>query len=110
MLMQLYFLLLSHIQSDYTQPTIICTYTNTNTLQIYSAKLKLHPIIILTVLYVTEHVVGVQGLVVAVPCAVFIINNVLKIGQQKAVAETDSFSNDGFSNDGYGSEPLLPSA
>jgi hypothetical protein len=52
----------------------------------------------------------VQGLVVAVPCAVFIINNVLKIGQPKAVAETDSFSNDGFSNDGYGSEPLLPSA
>jgi hypothetical protein len=53
------------------------------------------------VLYVTEHVVGVQGLVVAVPCAVFIINNVLKIGQQKAVAETDSYSTDSFSTDGY---------
>jgi hypothetical protein len=67
------------------------------------------------VLYVTEHVVGVQGLVVAVPCAVFIINNVLKIGQPKAVTETDSFnndsfSNDGYSNDGFSSEPLLPSA
>jgi predicted PurR-regulated permease PerM len=48
--------------------------------QIYSAKLKLHPITILTVLYMTEHLVGVQGLIVAVPVAVYIINNVLKIG------------------------------
>ncbi|CAN0262879.1 unnamed protein product, partial [Phaeothamnion confervicola] len=45
--------------------------------QIYSAKLKLHPIVVLSVLYVTEHVVGVQGLILAVPVSVFLMNFLL---------------------------------
>lgn len=45
--------------------------------QIYASKLKLHPVVIIGVLYMAEHIVGVQGLIVAVPCAVFVINNVI---------------------------------
>lgn len=45
--------------------------------QIYASKLKLHPVVVIGVLYVAEHLVGVQGLIIAVPCAVFVINNVI---------------------------------
>lgn len=45
--------------------------------QIYASKLKLHPVLVIGVLYVAEHLVGVQGLIMAVPCAVFVINNVI---------------------------------
>ncbi|KAG5175851.1 hypothetical protein JKP88DRAFT_265686 [Tribonema minus] len=63
--------------------------------QIYSAKLKLHPITILAVLYMTEHVVGVQGLIVAVPVAVFVLNNVLNIGQPAGEAEAEMLPESG---------------
>lgn len=46
-------------------------------LQIYASKLKLHPVVVIGVLYMAEHLVGVQGLIVAVPCAVFVINNLI---------------------------------
>lgn len=46
-------------------------------LQIYASKLKLHPVVVICVLYMAEHLVGVQGLIVAVPCAVFVINNLI---------------------------------
>lgn len=46
---------------------------------LYASKLKLHPIVVLAVLYVTEHVVGVQGLILAVPVAVYVINSVLGV-------------------------------
>lgn len=45
--------------------------------KIYASKLKLHPVVVIGVLYVAEHLVGVQGLIIAVPCAVFVINNVI---------------------------------
>eukprot|EP00752_Nemacystus_decipiens_P005501 g4979.t1 len=45
--------------------------------QIYASKLKLHPVVVIGVLYVAEHLVGVQGLIIAVPCAVFVINNMI---------------------------------
>lgn len=45
--------------------------------QIYASKLKLHPVVVIGVLYMAEHLVGVQGLIMAVPCAVFVINNVI---------------------------------
>ena len=32
---------------------------------------------VIGVLYVAEHLVGVQGLIMAVPCAVFVINNMI---------------------------------
>eukprot|EP00904_Undaria_pinnatifida_P004221 jgi/Undpi1/137/HiC_scaffold_1.g00137.m2 len=45
--------------------------------QIYASKLKLHPVVVIGVLYMAEHLVGVQGLIMAVPCAVFVINNII---------------------------------
>ncbi|CAM9124096.1 unnamed protein product [Chrysoparadoxa australica] len=42
--------------------------------QIYSAKLKLHPVVVLAVLYITEHWVGVQGLILAVPVTVYALS------------------------------------
>lgn len=45
--------------------------------QIYASKLKLHPVVVICVLYMAEHLVGVQGLIIAVPCAVFVINNLI---------------------------------
>lgn len=59
--------------------------------QIYASKLKLHPVVVIGVLYVAEHLVGVQGLIMAVPCAVFVINNVIlgNVGDD-AADESDS--------------------
>ncbi|CAM9651829.1 unnamed protein product [Choristocarpus tenellus] len=51
--------------------------------QIYSTHLKLHPVVVIGVLYVAEHLVGVQGLVVAVPCAVYVINNLILGGNKE---------------------------
>lgn len=60
--------------------------------QIYASKLKLHPVVVIGVLYMAEHLVGVQGLIIAVPCAVFVINNLIlgtngkdKLGKQDDV-------------------------
>lgn len=41
--------------------------------QIYSAHLNLHPLVVLTVLYIAEHVYGVMGLILAVPITVYIL-------------------------------------
>jgi len=41
--------------------------------QIYSAHLHLHPILVLVVLYVAEHMYGVPGLLLAVPVTVFLL-------------------------------------
>jgi len=40
--------------------------------QIYSSKLKLHPLLVLVSLYITEHIAGVTALFLAVPVTVFI--------------------------------------
>lgn len=50
--------------------------------QIYSAHLKLHPLIVLVVLVVAEHTVGVWGLVVAVPFTVYIFKHVIMDGDK----------------------------
>ncbi|CAN0336329.1 unnamed protein product [Pylaiella littoralis] len=52
--------------------------------QIYASKLKMHPVVVIGVLYVAEHLVGVQGLIMAVPCAVFVINNLILGNNGKA--------------------------
>ena len=44
---------------------------------IYSATIKLHPVVILTALYVVEHLVGIQGLFLAVPVTMFIIKHLI---------------------------------
>ncbi|MDF1664452.1 MAG: AI-2E family transporter [Planctomycetota bacterium] len=50
--------------------------------QIYSAHLKLHPLVVLVVLVVAEHTVGVWGLVVAVPFTVYIFKHVIMDGDK----------------------------
>ncbi|KAJ7571779.1 hypothetical protein O6H91_01G177200 [Diphasiastrum complanatum] len=45
---------------------------------IYSAHLKLHPLLALGVLVFAEHTLGVWGLIVAVPMAVFFVEYVIK--------------------------------
>lgn len=47
---------------------------------IYSAHLKLHPVLALAALTVAEHLLGVWGLLVAVPLAVFVIEHVINRG------------------------------
>lgn len=42
--------------------------------QMYASKLKLHPLLVLVALYGTEHLVGVQGLFLALPVTVYILN------------------------------------
>ncbi len=41
---------------------------------IYSAHLKLHPLLVLTVLVVAEHSLGIWGLLLAVPLTVFTVD------------------------------------
>ena len=43
----------------------------------YSAHLKLHPLLVLTVLVVAEHSLGVWGLLLAVPLTVFALDYVV---------------------------------
>lgn len=45
---------------------------------IYSASLKLHPLMVLTVLVVAEHSLGVWGLLLAVPATVFALDYCIK--------------------------------
>lgn len=48
--------------------------------QIYSAHLHLHPLMVLTVLYVAEHSYGIPGLLLAVPVAVYFLRTVVLVG------------------------------
>eukprot|EP00891_Asterochloris_glomerata_P005673 jgi/Astpho2/5673/e_gw1.00079.178.1_t len=48
---------------------------------IYSAHLKLHPLMVLTVLVVAEHSLGVWGLLLAVPLTVFALDYCIKYPQ-----------------------------
>lgn len=41
---------------------------------IYSAHLRLHPLLVLTVLVIAEHSLGVWGLLLAVPLTVFALD------------------------------------
>ncbi|GJQ11846.1 hypothetical protein GpartN1_g3637.t1 [Galdieria partita] len=41
--------------------------------QIYSVHLKLHPLLVLIVLYISEHVAGVSGLILGVPVLVYLL-------------------------------------
>lgn len=45
---------------------------------IYSATVKLHPVIILAALYVTEHLVGLQGVFLAVPVTMYVIKEIIR--------------------------------
>ena len=51
---------------------------------IYSAHLKLHPLIVLVVLVVGEHALGVWGLLLAVPVTVFTLEMLIKTPEQRA--------------------------
>jgi len=46
---------------------------------IYSATVKLHPVLIVSALYVMEHLAGLQGVFLAVPVTMFVIRQVLGI-------------------------------
>jgi predicted PurR-regulated permease PerM len=50
---------------------------------IYSAHLKLHPLIVLVVLVLGEHVLGVWGLLLAVPMTVFTLEFLVKTPEQR---------------------------
>lgn len=50
---------------------------------IYSAHLKLHPLLVLIVLLLAEHTVGVWGLVLAVPFSVFVVEHLIKRSSQR---------------------------
>lgn len=45
--------------------------------QIYSAHLKLHPLLVLVVLVIAEHTLGIWGLIVAVPFTVYVMRHVI---------------------------------
>lgn len=45
--------------------------------QIYSAHMKLHPLFVIVVLYVWEHLYGPPGLILAVPVTVYLLRNVI---------------------------------
>lgn len=45
---------------------------------IYSAHLKLHPLMVLSVLLIAEHNLGVWGLLLAVPSTVFALDYVIR--------------------------------
>lgn len=63
---------------------------------IYSAHLKLHPLLVLTVLLLSEHSVGLWGLILAVPFSVFVIEHVVKTQQQRlrGYGSTESMEHD----------------
>jgi hypothetical protein len=50
---------------------------------IYSAHLKLHPLLVLAVLVVAEHSLGVWGLLLAVPLTVFTLDYVVSTGEER---------------------------
>lgn len=52
---------------------------------IYSAHLKLHPLLVIIVLVLAEHSLGVWGLLLAVPFTVFVVEYVIKTPQQRVV-------------------------
>eukprot|EP00640_Fibrocapsa_japonica_P001083 CAMPEP_0113933688 /NCGR_PEP_ID=MMETSP1339-20121228/1014_1 /TAXON_ID=94617 /ORGANISM="Fibrocapsa japonica" /LENGTH=433 /DNA_ID=CAMNT_0000935123 /DNA_START=297 /DNA_END=1598 /DNA_ORIENTATION=- /assembly_acc=CAM_ASM_000762 len=52
--------------------------------QIYASKLKLHPVLVLAALYVTEHMAGVKALFLAIPVTVYVINELLADNNQLA--------------------------
>jgi len=56
---------------------------------LYAHKLKLHPLLVLVTLFVTEHLVGVQGLFLALPVTVFVT---------KMIYDSDSNSKEGNPN------------
>lgn len=59
--------------------------------QIYSAHLHLHPLFVLVVLYVAEHLYGVAGLLMAVPVSVYLLRSlVLGTSSQKSSPKIDS--------------------
>ncbi len=47
--------------------------------QIYSLSLHLHPLFVISVLYVAEHSFGIAGLLMAVPVAVYLLRSVVKV-------------------------------
>lgn len=51
---------------------------------IYSAHLKLHPLLVLAVLVVAEHSLGVWGLLLAVPLTVFTLDYVVSYPEYTA--------------------------
>ena len=59
---------------------------------IYAAHLKLHPLIVLSVLVVAEHSLGVWGLLLAVPATVFVIEFVIKTPSQRTEGQLGSIT------------------
>lgn len=56
--------------------------------QIYSAHLHLHPLVVLSVLYIAEHSYGIPGLLLAVPVAVYFIRTIMLDEPQNNNAKT----------------------
>jgi hypothetical protein len=52
---------------------------------IYSATVKLHPVLIVAALYMMEHLAGLQGVFLAVPITMFVIKQVI-FGNNGSVA------------------------
>ena len=55
---------------------------------IYSATVKVHPVVVLAALYVTEHLVGLQGVFLAVPVTMYVIKELIQV--QKPLPSTDA--------------------
>ena len=73
--------------------------------QIYSSLLELHPILVLSALYVAEHFFGPKGMLLAVPFAEYIIEDVV-MGRVEDGDGRAKGGGDGDAEDGLGL--LLP--
>ena len=65
----------------------------------FATKLKLHPLLVLIALYMTEHLVGVKGLFLALPVTVYIVNLIFSVKDTSASAT----SKDGGGSGDFGS-------
>ena len=82
---------------------------------IYSAHLKLHPLLVLTVLVVAEHSLGVWGLLLAVPLTVFVLDyairypacSVIDVAERElqTIGEGSDEEDEGGSGGGGGTKP-----
>mmetsp|Transcript_6131 Transcript_6131/g.17917 ORF Transcript_6131/g.17917 Transcript_6131/m.17917 type:complete len:85 (-) Transcript_6131:77-331(-) len=62
--------------------------------QIFATKLKLHPLLVLIALYMTEHIVGIKGLFLALPVTVYITNMIFSVDDAAPLLEDDQTKSD----------------
>lgn len=83
---------------------------------IYSAHLKLHPLLVLAVLVVAEHSLGVWGLLLAVPLTVFVLDyairypacTVIGVAERELTAMTADDEDETAAGGGGGATPAAP--